>query len=78
MSKPGNTGLCDTHVIAKGLGRVVNDDGFIQLPAQDGQVFDIVAIYTDAMLSKQTVPETVHLEVMERGNAGIKAGDSFI
>ena len=44
------------HLIAKGLRRVVDDDGAGQVSPQNPQVFDVVAVDAHAVLPEQPVP----------------------
>ena len=40
------------YLVAKRLWRIIDDDGTGQIPTEDGQIFDIVAINANAMFSE--------------------------
>ena len=45
------------HLVAKGLGAVVDDDGLGEVATQDGEVLHVVALHTHAMLSEKPESE---------------------
>lgn len=49
------------YLIAKGLWWIVHNDSLGQVPTQDTQVLDVVAIHTHAVLAKQSMPGTYKL-----------------
>ena len=45
----------DAYLISKCLRRVVNDDSFGQVSAENVKILDVIAVDADAMLSKKTM-----------------------
>ena len=52
VNKPGLDGNAVLQLIAERLRGVVDDDCLRQVPAEDVQILDVVAIDTDTMLSE--------------------------
>lgn len=46
------------YLIAESLWRIVDDDCFGEITPENAQVFDVVTVDTDTVLSKQPVPVT--------------------
>lgn len=55
------------HLICKGLRWIVDDDGLWQISAQDVEVFDVVSLDTNTMLTKQPVSKVTVGEWDDRG-----------
>lgn len=51
----GRQAVC--YLIGEGLRWVVDDDGLGEIPTQDVQVFDVIPLDADAVLTEQPVPE---------------------
>ena len=47
------------------LWGVVNDDGLLEVPPQDVQVFDVVAIDTDTVFSKKSELDPFPLRIQQ-------------
>ena len=54
VNKPGLDGNAVLQLISECLRGVVDDDCLRQVPAEDIQILDVVAIDTDTMLSEQS------------------------
>ena len=52
VNKPGLDGNAVLQLISERLGGVVDDDCLRQVPAEDIQILDVVAVDTDAVLSE--------------------------
>ena len=52
VNKPGLDGNAVLQLVAECLRGVVDDDCLRQVPAEDVQILDVVAIDTDTMLSE--------------------------
>ena len=44
------------YLVAEGLRWVVDDYGSWEVAAQDAEIFDVVTVHTDTVVSEQTVP----------------------
>jgi len=53
------------QLISKSLWGVVDDDGLLEVPPQDVQVFDVVAIDTDTVLSKKSELDPFPLRIQQ-------------
>ena len=61
-----------------GCGRVVDDDDFVELPAEATEVLDVVAAVEDARLAEEARVEHVPLVQQIRHGVGVlQAGESF-
>ena len=47
------------------LWGVVNDDGLLEVPAQDVEVFDVVAVDADAVLSEKSELDPLPLRIQK-------------
>jgi len=65
VHKPRLNGDPILQLISKGLWGVVDNDGLLEVPAQDVEVFDVVAVDADAVLSEKSELDPLPLRIQK-------------
>ena len=60
------------YLVAKRLGRVVNNDGFGKITAKNGEILDVVAVHAHTVLAEQTMSEKTQFQHVKNGKISLE------